>query len=250
MANPYMPFYTGDYLRKTRRLSDREHGAYLLILMALWDEGGAIPFDLDELKIIARVPAKTRNWEGTVWVKIAPFFVIENGMISHRRVTETLAEVHDKRKSYAERGHKGAEAKRKKSKQNKPPTQAEVKPSLSNQTKGLVSPLQGEIPNRLDTMESSSPDASPPSPEMGGGDAADGEHLAHLRRWLQNRVHGLMTAHVLSARDVRDLKDGLRGGSEECLWLAGKYKPPDHVAAALESIAIEWKHLPQLRAVQ
>lgn len=248
MANPYMPLYTGDYLRKTRRLTDREHGAYLLILMALWDEGGTLPFDLAELKAIARVPSKVRNWEETVWVKLAPFFVIENGKISHRRVIEILAEVHDKRKSYAERGHKGAQAKRKKAKHNSATKQAELKPSFSNQTKGLVSSLREEKPNlAIDEMKHVA--ASPPSPMEGGGDATDGEHIRALNRWLQGRIHGLMVSNVLTGRDVRELKEAVRGGSEECLWLAPKYKPPDHVSAALESVAIDWKHLPQLKAI-
>lgn len=249
MANPYMPLYTGDYLRKTRRLTDRQHGAYLLILMALWDEGGTLPFDMDELKAIARAPAKARNWEEAVWDKIAPFFIIANGTISHARVTETLVEVHDKRKSYAERGRKGGAANRKKSKHNSGGNQAGLKQGSSNQTKGLVSSLREEKPNlAIDEMEHVA--ASPPSPEWGGGDAPDTEHVQNLRRWLQRRLTGLMTAHVLSARDVRDLKDALRGGSEDRLLLCPDYRLPPHVAEALVSIAIDHAAMPKLKAIQ
>lgn len=249
MANPYMPFYTGDYLRKTRRLIDREHGAYVLILFALWDEGGQLPFDMDELRAIARVPVKAKHWPDT-WAKIAPFFVIENGMVRHRRVDETLAEVALKRQSYAERGAKGGAAKRKIRKQNSATNQAELKPSSSNQTKGLVSSLREEKPNLGGSSETIAQAASTPSPEMGGVDAPASEELKPLRMWLQSRVQGLMVAHVLSARDVRDLKDALRGGSEECLLLASTYKPPDHVASALESICIEWASMPALKAIE
>lgn len=250
MANPYMPLYTGDYLRKTRRLTDREHGAYLLILMALWDEGGSLPFDLDELKQIARVPVKTRNWETTVWPKIAPFFMIAEGRISHARVTETLAQVHDKRKSYAERGQKGGRANAKKHKNINGANQAVLKPSSSNQTKGLVSSLREEKPNLGGLSETIAQTASTPSPEMGGVDAPANEELRPLRMWLQSRVQGLMVAHVLCGKDVRDLKEALRGGSEECLLLAPRYEPPEHVSKALESLCIEWAHMPALKAIE
>jgi hypothetical protein len=135
-------------------------------------------------------------------------------------------------------------------KKKKPATKQEPEMQKRDyQTKGMVSSLREEKPYLAGTIESSSPAASPPSPERGGGDATDGEHLAHLRRWLQGRVNGLMTAHVLSARDVRDLKDALRGGSEDRLLLAPAYHPPDHVAAALASIAIDFESLPKLKLI-
>jgi uncharacterized protein YdaU (DUF1376 family) len=249
MANPYMPLYTGDYLRKTRRLTDREHGAYLLILMALWDEGGSLAFNLDDLKQIARVPAKTRNWETSVWPKIAPFFIISEGRISHGRVSETLADLADKRKINTERAHKAVRAKQQKHKQNNGGNQLRDNYELTNQTKGLVSSLREEKPNLAIEHQRSSVNASPPSPLEGGGDATEGEHLAHLRRFLQTRLQGLLTAHVLSAIDARNLKDAIRGGSEDRLLLASHYEPPEHVAAALASVAIDWQPLPKLQAI-
>jgi hypothetical protein len=83
----------------------------------------------------------------------------------------------------------------------------------------------------------------------GGGDATDGEHIRHLNRWLQKRVEGLMASNVLTATDVRTLKEAVRGGSEDRLLLAPGYRPPDHVAAALASVAIEFGHLPKLKLI-
>lgn len=136
MSNAYMPLYTGDYLKKTRRLNDAEHGAYLLILMALWDEGGSLPYDQDELKAIAK---SGRNWP-KIWAKIQGYFIISDGLILHQKVIDTLAETARKRQSYVARGQKGGRVKSKKSKENKGSDEAKLKPSSSNQAKGLVSP--------------------------------------------------------------------------------------------------------------
>lgn len=249
MANPYMPLYTGDYLRKTRRLNDREHGAYLLIMMALWDEGGSLPYDLEELKQIARVPSKTRNWETTVWPKIAPFFTISEGRISQARVTETLAEVRDKRKSYAERGQKGGRANGKKRKQNNAAPQAELKPSSSNQTKGLVLSLQEREPNLPQEPISQSSDSPPPSPERGGGGPSPDE-LQALRAEVGVKLAGQMNCAALSILDVRRLKEALRGGSVDAgLLVAPGYEPPENVAAVLTAMCIPLKALPKLQSI-
>lgn len=248
MASPYMPLFVGDYLKDTGELTNEEHGVYLKLLMFMWSQGG---FLKNDPRILCRLTGVSyRRW-APIWANLERYFYVEGDTLRHTKVEKTLRKA---REISELRSRAAAKKHAKNSKQNNKTGDAIADASDMQkhpiQTKGLDSSLREENPNLPRSIQSSSPNASPPSPEMGGGDAADGEHLAHLRRWLQNRVHGLMTAHVLSARDVRDLKDGLRGGSEECLWLAGKYKPPDHVAAALESIAIEWKHLPQLRAVQ
>lgn len=143
MANAYMPLYTGDYLRKTRSLKGAEHGAYLLILMALWDEGGELVFDENELREIARTHGNA--WK-KVWGKIQKFFTITDGKIRHSKIDEVLAETEKRKKSYQKRGEKGGRKKAQNRKKNKDRVLVEPKLSSSNQTKGLVSSKE-ERPN-------------------------------------------------------------------------------------------------------
>lgn len=247
MSSAYMPLFVGDYLKDTGELTNEEHGIYLKLLMFMWCQGG---FLKNDPRILCRLTGVSyRRW-APIWANLERYFYVDGDTLRHTKVEKTLRKA---REISELRARAAAKKHAKNPKQNNKTTGAIAdafgKQEHPIQSKGLDSSLREENPILTAQHEKPSPDASPPSPERGGGDATDGEHLAHLRRWLQTRLQGLLTAHVLSARDVRELKDGLRGGSEECLWLAPKYKPPDHVAAALESVAIDWKHLPNLKAI-
>jgi len=81
---PYMPFYVGDYLADTRHLTTTEHGAYLLLLMALWRSGGTMSADDKFLCRCAGI-------SNTQWQKMKPtllaFFDIDSGEITHGRLS-------------------------------------------------------------------------------------------------------------------------------------------------------------------
>lgn len=56
-APAWMPFYIADYLADTGHLSTVEHGAYLLLIMHYWQNGG-LPSDDVKLLRITRLPLK------------------------------------------------------------------------------------------------------------------------------------------------------------------------------------------------
>ncbi len=80
-TDAWMPFYVGDYLAATSRLTAEQHGAYLLILIDYWING-APPDDDEVLKAITRVPSK--NWP-KVKAAIRPFFNVLEGRWIQKR---------------------------------------------------------------------------------------------------------------------------------------------------------------------
>jgi uncharacterized protein YdaU (DUF1376 family) len=90
MSRPWFPFYVGDYVRDTARLTTEAHGAYLLLMLDYW-VNGAPPDDDETLATITKLPV-------TIWRKRRPmlvkFFKVKDGTWTHSRI--------DKEKSKAE----------------------------------------------------------------------------------------------------------------------------------------------------
>lgn len=103
-APPYMKLYIADYLADTTHLSAVEHGAYLLLLMAIWRAGGRLPADDAKLAKIARMaPAEWTEIRTTVLA----FFKRTGGRLTHKRVTKEMASygaVFEARKEAGKRG--------------------------------------------------------------------------------------------------------------------------------------------------
>ena len=82
-----MPLYVGDYLADTAGLSAEEHGAYLLLIMHYWTNGG-LP---DDDARLARIAACTNTrWRGVRSV-IERFFKIAHGKWKHKRIDAEIA---------------------------------------------------------------------------------------------------------------------------------------------------------------
>ena len=104
MSAPYMPFYTGDYIRDTVHLTPEQHGAYLLLLFSMWDHGGELANDASSLRRAARVDQ--RRWR-KVWEAIRPFFRVIGDSLRHKRIDEELqrtGETFNKRSNAGKKG--------------------------------------------------------------------------------------------------------------------------------------------------
>lgn len=105
---PFMQLYVSDFVGDTMHLSTEQVGAYLLLLMAMWNADGTLPNDAAKLARVAKVPADT--W-GAVWVDLASYFDIADGKITHGRLARELAKFARKSAARSDAGRRGAAAK-------------------------------------------------------------------------------------------------------------------------------------------
>jgi uncharacterized protein YdaU (DUF1376 family) len=122
-APPYMKLYVADYHGDTTHLSALEHGAYLLLLMAMWRAGGRLPSDDARLAKLAKVTPE--QW-AEIRSTILDFFQRRGGRITHKRIAEEMAKyeaVSLKRKAASE---KGVSEKRRKNKEKPQPNGSDV----------------------------------------------------------------------------------------------------------------------------
>jgi uncharacterized protein YdaU (DUF1376 family) len=105
----FMPLWIGDYLKDTAHLTVDQHGAYLLLLMAYWCRGSALPADDQYLARVVRVtPQKWRSIRQT----IAAFFDERDGAWHSERADKELAKAQAGYERRAAAGRLGAEAKK------------------------------------------------------------------------------------------------------------------------------------------
>lgn len=87
-GDQWMPLFIADYLADTTHLEGPEHGAYLLLLMAYWRNGGPLPNNEQHLRVIARTSEKA--WKG-MRDTIAAFFTVTPTHWIQSRADEELA---------------------------------------------------------------------------------------------------------------------------------------------------------------
>ena len=102
-APAWMPLYVADYLADTGHLSTLEHGAYLLLIMHYWQNGG-LPDDDTKLARIARLAPK--DW-GTIRDTIAELFACD---WQHKRIDAELAKASENLGRRSAAGKAGASA--------------------------------------------------------------------------------------------------------------------------------------------
>jgi uncharacterized protein YdaU (DUF1376 family) len=107
-APPYMQLYVADYLGDTRHLSTEQHGAYLLLLMAMWRAGGRLPNETGKhARIVGLTKAKWLRMEAD----ILAFFDAANGEITHGRIEKEMQKYSKISTERSEAGKRGGTAK-------------------------------------------------------------------------------------------------------------------------------------------
>lgn len=106
---PALPLWTDAYLGDTTHLTTIEHGAYLLLLMTAWrTRDCALPDDDRLLARYARLSAQ--QWKRMRPI-LEPFFRVEDGAWTQRRLSDERDAVKRFRESQSEKGKKGGKAK-------------------------------------------------------------------------------------------------------------------------------------------
>jgi uncharacterized protein YdaU (DUF1376 family) len=91
---PALPLWTDAYLADTGHLTTIEHGAYLLLLMAMWRAGGSLPNDDKKLMRFAHLNAG--QWH-RMRETLMEFFNVEGDQIVQGRLTDELSFVRQHR---------------------------------------------------------------------------------------------------------------------------------------------------------
>lgn len=101
----WMPLHIGVYLADTTHLTRDQHGAYLLLIMAYWRKGAALPDDDGQLAAMAKAsPAEWRKMKGV----IGGLFIIENGRWMQKRCEEELEKARTLMAAKSKSGKEGA----------------------------------------------------------------------------------------------------------------------------------------------
>jgi uncharacterized protein YdaU (DUF1376 family) len=104
---PFMQLYVSDFVGDTLQLSTEQIGAYMLLLMAMWNAGGRLPDDDAKLARVARLSLK--RWRA-IGADLLTFFERDKGEISHRRLARELDKAQGKSEARAAAGARGGAA--------------------------------------------------------------------------------------------------------------------------------------------
>lgn len=101
---PSMPMYWDAYIADTTHLTTEEHGAYLLLLAAMWRRNGSVPdSDKDIARIVGLTPAKWRRTKA----RLADFLIIENDEITQKNLQKIWKNTQEKIAKNRANGAKG-----------------------------------------------------------------------------------------------------------------------------------------------
>lgn len=106
---PAMPMYWDAYLADTTHLTTEEHGAYMLLLAAMWRRNGWVPDDdRDNARILGLTKAKWRR----IKARLSGFLIFDGGNISQKKLLETWKKTQEKIEVNRENGAKGGRPKK------------------------------------------------------------------------------------------------------------------------------------------
>lgn len=105
---PYMQLYVDNFVCDTTHLTTEQVGAYMLLLAAMWKQGGELPNDPKILARIARIaPARWSKISGLIMA----FFTVEGEKIQQERLKEEHKKAIQLSQKRIQSGKRGGQAK-------------------------------------------------------------------------------------------------------------------------------------------
>jgi uncharacterized protein YdaU (DUF1376 family) len=105
-SSAWFPFYVGDYLGDTQRLTTEQHGAYLLLILDYW-RAGPPPDDDEVLRQITKLDAKAWRRQRPA---LARMFQVTDGEWHHKRIDKELASAEENAERRSSKAQKAAQA--------------------------------------------------------------------------------------------------------------------------------------------
>jgi len=155
VKNPWVAWYPGEYIGKTRRLSMAQHGAYMLLLWEYYINGPLLANATDLLNVCC---AKTEADQVDMAYVLERFFVLRDGFYYNERADEEIARresIREKRKLV---GQKGGLAKatvllEQKARQSQSQSQEKILKAYVHPTLSEVSQYCAERNNNVDSAK-------------------------------------------------------------------------------------------------
>ena len=136
----WMPLYVGDYLADTLHLTTRQHGAYLLLLMHAWRNGGNIPTTEAAQAAVARMPVKEWAKDAEIVLEFFDFDTAGKDGIWHQRVRDELAVAEAMTQQRSKAGKASAAKRERERQQNRNEISTPVERPMDSRTKPSQSP--------------------------------------------------------------------------------------------------------------
>lgn len=196
---PSMPMFWDAYLADTTHLTCEEHGAYLLMLAAMWRRNGFIPDnDKDNARILGLTIGKYRKMKG----RLSEFLKFENGQITQENLQKIWKKTQEKIEKNSQNGAKGG---RPKGKENKDLAKANGSNSL-NPNESIPKPE----PNiSKDIKKTKAKKEFEILVEVIGEDRANSviEHRKFLKKPLTERAAKLLANEFSKTKDPKEAAD-------------------------------------------
>lgn len=105
MTTIWMPFYFGDYTKKTSSLTLEQHGAYLMLMKEYWNTGEPLP--KDRLKLYRSCGAFSQSEQQSVDYILENYFIEQENNFFHERIDFEINQALDNKRKKSEAGKKG-----------------------------------------------------------------------------------------------------------------------------------------------